>query len=225
MEINNILLILLFAVIGLIIYAQIKVRSTFRKYSKIRGSFGLTGSQVARYILDKNGLYNVRIEHVHGELSDHYDPRAKVVRLSDSVYGSTSLAAVAVAAHEVGHAIQDANDYSFLRFRHALVPLVNFTSRFTWILILAGLFFNMTGMLDLGIIFFSLAVLFQVITLPVEFNASKRALSELRTYELVADNEIVGSKKVLSAAALTYVAAMIYSVIELLHLIAMRNNN
>lgn len=225
MEINNILLILLFAAIGLTIYAQIKVRSTFRKYSKIRGSFGLTGSQVARYILDKNGLYNVRIEHVHGELSDHYDPRAKVVRLSDSVYGSTSLAAVAVAAHEVGHAIQDANDYSFLRFRHALVPLVNFTSRFTWILILAGLFFNMTGMLDLGIIFFSLAVLFQVITLPVEFNASKRALSELRTYELVADNEIVGSKKVLSAAALTYVAAMIYSVIELLHLIAMRNNN
>lgn len=225
MEINNILLILLFAAIGLTIYAQIKVRSTFRKYSKIRGSFGLTGSQVARYILDKNGLYNVRIEHVHGELSDHYDPRAKVVRLSDSVYGSTSLAAVAVAAHEVGHAIQDANDYSFLRFRHALVPLVNFTSRFTWILILAGLFFNMTGMLDLGIIFFSLAVLFQVITLPVEFNASKRALSELRTYELVADNEIVGSKKVLSAAALTYVAAMIYSVIELLNLIAMRNNN
>ncbi|NMA72548.1 MAG: zinc metallopeptidase [Firmicutes bacterium] len=225
MEINNILLILLFAAIGLTIYAQIKVRSTFRKYSKIRGSFGLTGSQVARYILDKNGLYNVRIEHVHGELSDHYDPRAKVVRLSDSVYGSTSLAAVAVAAHEVGHAIQDANDYSFLRFRHALVPLVNFTSRFTWILILAGLFFNMTGMLDLGIIFFSLAVLFQVITLPVEFNASKRALSELRTYELVAENEIVGSKKVLSAAALTYVAAMIYSVIELLHLIAMRNNN
>lgn len=225
MEINNILLILLFAAIGLTIYAQIKVRSTFRKYSKIRGSFGLTGSQVARYILDKNGLYNVRIEHVHGELSDHYDPRAKVVRLSDSVYGSTSLAAVAVAAHEVGHAIQDANDYSFLRFRHALVPLVNFTSKFTWILILAGLFFNMTGMLDLGIIFFSLAVLFQVITLPVEFNASKRALSELRTYELVADNEIVGSKKVLSAAALTYVAAMIYSVIELLHLIAMRNNN
>ena len=225
MEINNILLILLFAAIGLTIYAQIKVRSTFRKYSKIRGSFGLTGSQVARYILDKNGLYNVRIEHVHGELSDHYDPRAKVVRLSDSVYGSTSLAAVAVAAHEVGHAIQDANDYSFLRFRHALVPLVNFTSRFTWILILAGLFFNMTGMLDLGIIFFSLAVLFQVITLPVEFNASKRALSELRTYELVADNEIRGSKKVLSAAALTYVAAMIYSVIELLRLIAIRNNN
>lgn len=225
MEINNILLILLFAAIGLTIYAQIKVRSTFRKYSKNRGSFGLTGSQVARYILDKNGLYNVRIEHVHGKLSDHYDPRAKVVRLSDSVYGSASLAAVAVAAHEVGHAIQDANDYSFLRFRHALVPLVNFTSRFTWILILAGLFFNMTKMLDLGIIFFSLAVLFQVITLPVEFNASKRALSELRTYELVADNEIVGSKKVLSAAALTYVAAMIYSVIELLELIAIRNNN
>lgn len=225
MEISTTLLILLFAAIGLTIYAQIKVKSTFKKYSKVRGSFGHTGSQVARYILDKNGLYNVRIEHVYGELSDHYDPRAKVVRLSDSVYGSTSLAAVAVAAHEVGHAIQDANDYSFLRFRHALVPLVNFTSKFTWILVLAGLFFNMTGMLDLGIIFFSVAVLFQVITLPVEFNASKRALSELRTYELVADNEIRGSKKVLSAAALTYVAAMIYSVIELLRLIAIRNNN
>lgn len=225
MDINTTLLILLFAAIGLTIYAQIKVKSTFKKYSKVRGSFGNTGSQVARYILDKNGLYNVRIEHVHGELSDHYDPRAKVVRLSDSVYGSTSLAAIAVAAHEVGHAIQDANDYSFLRFRHALVPLVNFTSKFTWILVLAGLFFNMTGMLDLGIIFFSVAVLFQVITLPVEFNASKRALSELRTYELVADNEIRGSKKVLSAAALTYVAAMIYSVIELLRLIAIRNNN
>lgn len=225
MGISTTLLILLFAAIGLTIYAQIKVKSTFKKYSKVRGSFGQTGSQVARYILDKNGLYNVRVEHVYGELSDHYDPRAKVVRLSDSVYSSTSLAAIAVAAHEVGHAIQDANDYSFLRFRHALVPLVNFTSKFTWILVLAGLLFNMTGMLDLGIIFFSVAVLFQVITLPVEFNASKRALSELRTYELVADNEIRGSKKVLSAAALTYVAAMIYSVIELLRLIAIRNNN
>lgn len=225
MEISTTLLILLFAAIGLTIYAQIKVKSTFKKYSKVRGSFGQTGSHVARYILDKNGLYNVRVEHVYGELSDHYDPRAKVVRLSDSVYSSTSLAAIAVAAHEVGHAIQDANDYSFLRFRHALVPLVNFTSKFTWILVLAGLFFNITGMLDLGIIFFSIAVLFQVITLPVEFNASKRALSELRTYELVADNEIRGSKKVLSAAALTYVAAMIYSVIELLRLIAIRNNN
>lgn len=225
MEINTTLLILLFAAIGLTIYAQIKVKSTFKKYSESRGRFSYTGSHVARYILDKNGLHNVRVEHVYGDLSDHYDPRAKVVRLSDSVYSSTSLAAVAVAAHEVGHAIQDANDYSFLKFRHALVPLVNFTSKFTWILILAGLFFNMTEMLDLGIIFFSVAVLFQVITLPVEFNASKRALSELRTYELVADNEIMGSKKVLSAAALTYVAAMIYSVIELLRLIAIRNNN
>lgn len=222
---GSILSIMLIAAMGLTIYAQFKVTRTFRKFSKIRGSFGHTGAQVARFILDKNGLHNVGIEHTRGELTDHYDPRAKTVRLSDSVYDSTSLAAVAVAAHEVGHAIQDANDYSFLRFRHALVPLVNFTSKFVWILIFAGIVFNIAGMLDLGILFFSAAVLFQVITLPVEFDASNRALSELRTYELVADNEIKGSRKVLSAAALTYVAAMIYSVVELLRLIAIRDEN
>lgn len=224
MELQTILLIMLGAALALTLFAQFKVKRTFKNFSKVKGSYGHTGADVALFILNKNGINNVGVERVRGQLTDHYDPRSKTVRLSESVHDSTSLAAVAVAAHEVGHAIQDANDYTFLRFRHALVPLVNFTSKFVWILVLAGIFFNMTGMLDLGIIFFSATVLFQVITLPVEFNASKLALSEMRTYDLVAEGEIKGSRKVLNAAALTYVAAMIYSIIELLRLIAIRNS-
>lgn len=219
----NMIIISLIAAIGLTIYAQFKVKSTFNKYSEVRGSYGNKGADVARFILKKNGIDNVTVERVPGKLTDHYDPISKTVRLSGSVHDSSSLAAVAVAAHEVGHAIQDANDYSFLRFRHRMVPLVNFTSKFTWILVLAGILFNITGMLNIGIAFFSLAVSFQVITLPVEFDASKRAMVELRENGLVATSELRGSKKVLSAAALTYVAAMIYSVIELLRLIAIRN--
>ncbi len=225
MSINLILNISVILAIILTVWAQFKVMRTFRKFSKVNGSFGHTGYQVARFILDKNGLNNVAIERTPGELSDHYDPRFKVVRLSESVHDSSSLAAVAVAAHEVGHAIQDANDYSFLRFRHALVPVVNFTSKFVFLLILGGFIFQINGMVDLGIAFFSLAVLFQIITLPVEFNASSRALNLLTEYQLVADNEIRGSRKVLSAAALTYVAAMVYSLLELLRLIALRNSN
>lgn len=221
---NIYIMIALIGAILLTIYAQFKVKSTFNKYSSVKGTYGHKGSDVAEFILKKNGITNVRVERTPGKLTDHYDPVAKVVRLSSDVHDSTSLSAVAVAAHEVGHAIQDANDYSFLRFRHRMVPLVNFTAKFTWVLVIAGIVFNMTGMLDVGIAFFSIAVLFQVITLPVEFDASKRAMVELQDNGLIATAELRGSQKVLNAAALTYVAAMIYSVIELLRLIAIRNN-
>lgn len=221
---STVFLMLLISALILVLYSQFKVKRTFNKFSRVQGAYGYKGSDVAKFILEKNGITNVKVERTPGTLTDHYDPVAKVVRLSSDVHDSTSLSAVAVAAHEVGHAIQDANDYSFLRFRHRMVPLVNFTAKFTWILVIAGIAFNMTGMLDVGIAFFSIAVLFQVITLPVEFDASKRAMVELQNNGLIATAELRGSQKVLNAAALTYVAAMIYSVIELLRLIAIRNN-
>lgn len=224
MQLQTILLIMLGVSILLTFFAQFKVKSTFKKFSNVRGAYGHKGAQVARFILDKHGLESIKVEHIRGSLTDHYDPRSKTVRLSDDVYNSESLSAVAVAAHEVGHAVQDSESYRFLRFRHFMVPFVNFTSKFTWVLIIAGMLLRMTGLLDLGIIFFSVAVLFQVITLPVELNASKRALVYLTDYGLIATNELAGSKKVLSAAALTYIAAMIYSVIELVRLIVIRNN-
>lgn len=224
MQIQSILLIMLIAALGLTFYSQFKVKRTFKKYSKFHSAYNHKGHEVARTILDRQGLEDVRVEHIKGNLTDHYDPSTKTVRLSDNVYNSSSLAAVAVAAHECGHAVQDEEDYKFLRFRHKMFPLVNLTSKFTFVLILGGLFFKMSGLLDLGIIFFSAAVLFQVVTLPVEFNASKRADNYLSIYTLVASNELYASKKVLDAAALTYVAAMVYSVIELLRLMSMRNN-
>lgn len=161
---------------------------------------------------------------VNGKLTDHYDPRSKTIRLSESVYNSSSLAAIAVAAHEVGHAIQDSEDYLFLAFRHKLFPLVNFTSQFVWVLIFIGFMFEATGLIDLGVLFFSLTVLFQIVTLPVELNASKRAMVHLVDGGHIEIDEVRGSKKVLSAAALTYVAAMIYSIFNLIRLVVMRGD-
>ena len=195
-------LVLIGVVLSLL--ASAKVKSTFNKYSRVRNSRGMTGAQAAEQVLHGAGIYDVRIEHVSGNLSDHYDPRNKVLRLSDSVYGQSSVAAVGVAAHECGHAIQHANGYAPLKFRNVLVPVANFGAQIAWPLILIGLLINRESswyIMMAGIIAFSLAVLFQIITLPVEFNASGRAIRILEETGMMVDDELRGARKVLSAAA------------------------
>jgi Zn-dependent membrane protease YugP len=219
-----------FAVIILIpIWAQLNVKGTFAKYSQVANSTFMTGAEVARAVLNANGLYNVDIELGGGFLSDHYDPRTKTVHLSPNIFHGRSLAAAAVASHECGHAIQDANGYAFLRFRHALVPVANIGSNFSWILIMIGIFAHLTGMLLLGIICMAAAVLFQIVTLPVEFDASNRAMNQVVHLGLIRENEKRKTRKVLNAAALTYVAAAAVAVLELLRLIliytGMNRNN
>ncbi|WP_423407227.1 zinc metallopeptidase [Heyndrickxia sp. MSNUG] len=209
-----------FAIIIIIpLWAQFRVKGTYKKYSKVASSSRMTGAEVARKILDDNGLYNVGVEETRGYLSDHYDPRSKVVRLSSGNFFGHSVAAAAIAAHEVGHAIQDAKDYAFLRFRQALVPVANIGSNFSWILIMIGIFANLSGMLLLGILFMAAAVVFQVITLPVEFNASNRAMDQVVSAGIIRNDEERETKKVLNAAALTYVAAAAVAVLELLRLV------
>ncbi|MDM5211905.1 zinc metallopeptidase [Peribacillus sp. NJ4] len=203
------------------IYAQMKVKSTYKKYAKVPASSGMNGAETARAILDQNGLFNVRVEETPGMLSDHYDPRDKTVRLSTDNYHGHSVAGVAVAAHEVGHAIQDKEAYAFLRFRHALVPVANFGSNISWILILIGMLASIPGLLLAGIVFMAAAVLFQVITLPVEFNASSRAMDQLVSVGVIRNDEERETKKVLSAAAMTYVAAALVAVLELVRLLLM----
>ena len=202
-------------------YAQMKIKSTFSKYLQVPSQTGLTGSQVARFILDKNGLYNVRVENVAGSLTDHYDPRTEVVRLSQNVFGGSSIAAVSVAAHEVGHAIQHANSYFPLSLRSALAPVASFGSRLVWVFIFIGMIIS-PFFIDIGIALFLGVVLFQIVTLPVEFNASKRALEQLEA-GIIDEESARGSKKVLNAAALTYVAATIVALAELLRLLAIFN--
>jgi len=200
--------------------AQAKVRSTFNKYSQVRSISGMTGAEAAQILLNRAGIFDVRIEHISGSLTDHYDPRRKVLRLSDSVYGSNSIAAIGVAAHECGHAIQHQHAYAPLMFRNSLVPIANFGSAIAWPLILIGLLFGGSQtLIDLGIILFSTAVLFQLITLPVEFNASRRAIQKLGESGILYGEELKYSKKVLSAAALTYVAAAATSILQLFRLI------
>lgn len=201
------------------LWAQAKVKSAYSKYSKVATSSGMTGAEVARRILDDNGLYDVKIEEVRGKLTDHYDPRTKTVRLSSGNYHGHSLAGAAVAAHEVGHAIQDAEDYAFLRFRHALVPVANIGSNFSFIVLFAGLLFYSTNLVLLGILFMAAAVLFQIVTLPVEFNASNRAMNQVVSLGIIRNDEERDTKKVLDAAALTYVAGALVAVIELLRFI------
>jgi len=196
-------------------WAQMKVRGAYNKYSKVPISSYMTGAQVARKILDDNGLFDVRIEEVKGVLSDHYDPRNKVVRLSKDIYHGHSMASAAVAAHEVGHAMQDAEEYAFLKFRTALVPLASFGSNSAMFIILAGIIFNAMNLILLGIIFMAFAVLFQLVTLPVEFNASNRAMDQLVMTGIIQNSEERETKKVLNAAALTYVAAALVAVMEL----------
>lgn len=214
-------LIYLAIIILIPIYAQMKVKGTYKKYSQVSASSRMTGAETARAILDQNGLYNVRVEETHGVLSDHYDPRDKTVRLSTDNYHGHSLAGVAVAAHEVGHAIQDKEGYAFLRVRHALVPVANFGSNISWILILIGIFAHLSGLLLAGIVFMAAAVLFQIVTLPVEFNASSRAMDQVVALGVISNNEERETKKVLSAAAMTYVAAALVAVLELVRLLLM----
>jgi hypothetical protein len=214
------ILVLIGAVICMI--ASARVKSTFNKYSKYRSMSGMTGAQAAELILQRAGITDVQIGHVSGSLTDHYDPRTKTVNLSDSVYNSNSVAAVGVAAHECGHVIQHATNYAPLNFRTALVPAANIGSTLAWPLILLGLFFNNRSsmtFINIGIVLFSLAVLFQLVTLPVEFNASARALKQLETQGILGDQELVYTRKVLSAAALTYVASAASAILQLLRII------
>lgn len=206
------------------IWAQTKVNSTFNKYSKIFSSRGYTAAQIARYILDANGLYNVNVERVNGNLTDHFDPKSNVVRLSDSVHNSTSVAAIGVAAHEVGHAIQHAVGYGPIKIRAAIIPITQIGSKLSMPLILFGLLFSFQPIISLGIIFFATATIFQLVTLPVEFNASNRALAILEERDYLYGEELTGAKKTLSAAAMTYVAALIVSAVQLLRLILLFGN-
>ncbi len=203
------------------LWAQSKVKSTYKKYSNKATSSGMTGAQVARKILDDNGLYNVSIQETKGMLSDHYDPRKKVVRLSSGNFHNPSMAASAVAAHEVGHAIQDEQGYAFLKFRSALVPVASLGSNMSFFLILIGIFTQISQLFLLGIIFMAAAVLFQLVTLPVEFDASNRAMGQLVSAGIIRNNEERETKKVLNAAAMTYVAAALVAVAELLRFILM----
>ncbi|MFD1169032.1 MULTISPECIES: zinc metallopeptidase [Oceanobacillus] len=201
------------------LWAQSKVKNAYKIYSKKPTSSHMSGAEVARKILDDNGLYHVSIEETKGVLSDHYDPRKKVVRLSTDNYHGHSMASSAVAAHEVGHAIQDEQEYAFLRFRSALVPVANIGSNLSFFFIFAGLIFGAMNWLLLGIIFMSAAVLFQLVTLPVEFDASNRAMSQLVSSGIIRNNEERETKKVLNAAAMTYVAAALTAVAELVRFI------
>ena len=206
-------------------YAQFKVSTTTSRYFNVDSKSGLTGEQVARKILDSNGLYNVEIEMTRGRLSDHFDPRKNVVRLSQDVYYGNSITSISVAAHECGHAIQYATGYNFLNFRSALFPVVNFASSISWFLIMLGFMFSRGPFLEIGILLFSASVLFQLVTLPVEFNASHRAIAQMSNMGIVSGNEVNQSKKVLTAAALTYVAAALTSILELVRLVLIANNN
>lgn len=209
-------------------WAQINVQMTFSRFKQVRNRRGLTAADVARRILDANGLNYVQIQRVSGELTDHYDPRAQVVRLSDSVYDSTSVAAIGVAAHEVGHACQHAEDYVPLRIRSAIIPMTRIGSMLAMPIFILGLLFaqlslygNMVGdvFMMLGILLFSLSTLFQLVTLPTEFNASARALKTLESYRILDGDELVGARSTLRAAALTYVAALASSLASLLRLL------
>lgn len=198
---------------------QMNMNGTFQKYSRVRSMSGMTGAEAAERILRSAGIFDVQVVHIQGNLNDHYDPRTKVIKLSDPIYGSSSLAAVGVAAHECGHAMQHATEYTPLSVRSALVPVANLGSQLSWPLFLIGLIFSVRPLLTAGIFLFCGALLFQLITLPVEFNASRRALRTLEQTGIMGQQEISGTRKVLGAAAMTYVAAVVASLLQLLRLI------
>ena len=212
----------------LTLFASMGVKSTFSKYNDVRSSRGITAASAARQILDANGLQNIRIEHVSGDLTDHYSPNENVIRLSDSTYNSTSVAAIGVAAHECGHAVQHATGYVPLKLRSSLVPVANFGSSIAWPLIILGFFFNSSTtsslFINLGILAFSLAVLFQIVTLPVEFDASHRALKILGNTGMLYEDEVRDTRKVLTAAALTYVAGAASAILQLLRILLLTGN-
>ena len=209
-------MVLLIPAILLSLYAQYKISSAYKHYSKVRSQSGFTGAQAARALLNSNGLYDVRVERIGGRLSDHYDPRTRVINLSEDVYQGTSLSSLAIAAHETGHALQHSSGYFPLQLRSSFVPVANLGSGAGPILIMVGLFMPSYGwLLQLGIFAFAFAVFFQLITLPVEYNASHRALSLLQEESLLRSEEVRGARSVLNAAALTYVAAALAAVLQL----------
>ena len=212
------LLVLLAAVISMI--ASARVKSTYAKYATIASASGMTGAETAQKILRENGIYDVTVQHVAGELTDHYDPRSKTVNLSDTVYGSTSVAAVGVAAHECGHVMQHHTNYVPLSVRTAIVPVANIGSMASWPIILAGLFLGLGFLVEIGVFVYVAVVLFQMVTLPVEFDASRRALIQLNERGILAPVEVAQSKKVLSAAAMTYVASAAAAILQLIRLMA-----
>lgn len=225
-------IILLIPAILFTLYAQGKVNRAYKKFSPVPNRTHMTGAQAARRILDANGLQNVRIEMVGGTLSDHYDPKGRVMRLSSQVYNDATIASVSIAAHESGHAVQHASRYGLLAFRNAIVPVVNLASNLSWVLLVAGIIIAGAGRLstgnlifDIGILFFAAVVVFHLVTLPVELNASSRAIEQLQTLGIVGTDEVRGSKKVLSAAAMTYVAALATAVLNLIRLLLIRERD
>lgn len=217
--------VILIPAIALALFAQFRVRSTFAKYSQVRTAAGRTGAEVAAELLRRRGASNVKIEPVEGTLADHYDPRTKTLRLSPEVYGSDSVAAVGVAAHECGHAIQDKERYAPLALRSAIVPAATIGTNAAWILFMIGLFTRYTMLMDLGILLFTGYIAFSLITLPVEFDASRRAVAVLQGEGLVMPNEASGVRAVLNAAALTYVAAATMAVLQLVRLLVLRSSS
>ncbi len=217
-------LILVLPAILIASIAQILVQSTFKKYAAVMSQKGQTAAQITREILDDNGLSSIGIERISGHLSDHYDPKNKVIRLSDSVYDSNSVASIGVAAHEAGHAVQHAVGYLPIRWRNAVLPIASFGSKLSVPLILLGLLLSIEPLVSFGILLFSALVLFQLVTLPVEFNASRRAIETLRSHEILGAGELSGAKKVLSAAAMTYVASALVSAMQLLRLVLLSQN-
>lgn len=216
--------ILMLIIIVLPLYANIKINSTYSKYSKKQNSGKLTGKEVAEKILEMNGLNNVKVGRINGSLTDHYDPRNKTISLSDGIYNSNSISACAVAAHEVGHAIQDKERYSMLVFRSKLVPVVNFISRLSSILVFSGFIFDLFNFITIGAILLTVGLFFQLITLPVEFDASKRAKEELQKCGLIEKQDTKGATKVLKAAAFTYVAGFLASALQIARLLLISRN-
>lgn len=216
------LVLIAMAIVG---WAQFKVKSTFNKYDQLMTEHQVTGRQAAEYILQQSGITNVRVEPVAGHLTDHYDPRNKVLRLSESTYQNTSVSAVAVAAHECGHALQDAQDYKFMRVRAALVPVVNLGSTIAMPLILIGFLMQIAGLIQLGILAFSLVLLFQLVTLPVEFDASRRAIEILGQGHIFTEAEVQPARKVLRAAGFTYVAASLSTLFQIVRFILLSNRS
>ena len=211
--------ILVIIAFALSLFASMGVNSTFARYKKIGSSRGMTGAEAARKILDDNGLYNIGVEHISGNLNDHFDPRSNVIRLSDATYSDSSVAAIGVAAHESGHAVQYAEGYAPLKFRNAIVPVTQFGAKLSTPLVILGLILSIYPLAYAGIILFGAVVVFQLVTLPTEFNASRRALAVLEEGNYLDGEELRGAKKVLSAAAMTYVAALFMSLMSLLRLI------
>jgi len=222
MYFNDPTFLLLIPALLLALYAQWKVKSTYEKYSRVPCSRGYTGAQVARYILDDYRLQNISVEPTPGELTDHYDPRTQKLCLSQGIYGSNSVAAVGVAAHEAGHALQDAKAYAPLKIRNGLVPVTNLGTTLAFPLFILGMFAGLPQLMDIGIILFALAVIFSIVTLPVEFNASSRAIRVLADGNFLTEKELPMAKAVLNAAALTYVAATAMAVLNLVRLLALR---